>query len=730
MGKAIKKIAGLAIGSALSAITGGKGVPLAFSWSSFAISLILGGLSYALTPKEKKPSFDASSLNNIGNSTTAVRQSNMTRQNVYGHTRVTRGYAHMQSTGLNGTLHMILILCQGELRAINEIWVNDYVIPQDWIDSEGNITQGRYAGFMTIRKHLGGQYQEADSKAVTNMEGWTTDHRLQGISYLYITMTKNQDVYPTGVPNISAIVEGKALYDPRVDDNVWSTNIALYANDFLKNSEYGFSAFDDDIDNVNVSAQANICDEIVDTEALPTVATSVNDTTDIITLSGDVLLYQFGDRVNVSSTGTLPGGLSSSDDYYIIPYQVSGTPRIMLANSLTNSMNKSQVDITSAGSGTLTITKTGEPRYHGGGVFDTEKNLSETMNDICSSMAGRAVCIGGFWTLLAGAWRSPDIELGIDDVRGNGISFKNSMSMSDSFNIVKGLFISSINQYQSSDYPSAQYLQFIEQDNNLESPKEINLPFTNRPTTAQRIAKIELFRGRQEIVFNSDFSLAGLQVQPGDTIELNIDRLGWANKFFELTEFSFDVANGNLITRMTVRETAQAIYDWSQGEAIDYDPAPNTNLPNPFLVQVPSGVSYNSRIADTSGGETLYIMQMMWDSHPDAFVQQFGDFELQFRKSADTEWLPSFFVDGTLTQSDLFTSQIGVPYDLRIRARNNLGVRSNWVTILGAIVGSSGGVGTTEDWETFTDPEVYYRDWGLYSEPIGSGDYEDWGYFT
>src|SRR5690606_34217248 len=118
-------------------------------------------------------------------------------------------------------------------RSINEIWVNDYVIPPDWIDVNGNITQGRYAGHMTIRKHLGGAFQDADSVAVANMAAWTFNHRLQGTAYLYITMKKNQDVYPTGVPNISAIVEGPTLYDPRISANRWSTNIALYANDFL-----------------------------------------------------------------------------------------------------------------------------------------------------------------------------------------------------------------------------------------------------------------------------------------------------------------------------------------------------------------------------------------------------------------------------------------------------------------------------------------------------------------
>lgn len=718
--------AGIVVGAIASGVASGIALGVGFSLTAFAGSLVLGAISYALTPKPKTPAFTP----DVQGSNVSVRQSDLTRQFVYGHTRVTRGYAHMQSTGLNGTMHMILILCEGELRAINEIWVNDYCIPPDWIDSDGAVTQGRYSGYMTIRKHLGGQFQEADPVAVANMATWTTNHRLQGIAYLYITMEKDQDVYPTGIPNFTAIVEGPSPYDPREGENTWSTNIALYNRDFITNQRYGFSASEEDVDDVNIAAQANICDEIVDTENQNAEVVSINTTTNIITLDGDLLKYQFGDRVTISSTGDIPGGLSDEEEYYVIPYQIKTTPRIFLAASLEDSMSKVPVDITSAGSGVITITKTGEPRYHGGGIFDSDAEPSRTLNDLASCMAGRAVCIGGFWSLLAGAWRSPSLTLGLGDVRGSALSFRNALSISDSFNEVKGLFLSSVTYYQPSDYPSAVYQQFIEDDGGILSPKEINLPFCNRPTTAQRIAKIELFRGRQGIAVDAYFSTKALQVQPGDTVNLSIPEYGWEPKVFEVTTFAFDVSDGNIVVKLNLRETAQAIYDWSQGEAIDFDPAPDTSLPSPFDVVAVTGVGYNSRIASTSGGQMIYIMQMVWDAHPDAFVREFGDFELQFKKSSDAEWLPSFFVDGTLTQSDLFTSQVGVSYDLRIRARNNLGVRSSWVTILGAAVGSSGGVGETRDWETFSDPEVFFEDWQTFSDPVGSGMTQDWGYFT
>lgn len=714
-------------GAVLAGVVAGSSVAagIGFSIFAFAGSLVLGGLSYALTPKPKKGSVVGSTEGN----TVALRQSDIVRKHVYGHTRIVSGYAHMMSTGVNGKLHIFVLLCEGRLRSINEIIVNDYVIPPDWIDDEGNVTQGRYAGKLIIRKHLGSATQTADSLAISNIPEWTTDHRLQGIGYFYAILTKDQDVYPTGLPNFSAIVEGGLLYDPRVNDEVWTTNVGIFSADYLINREYGYEVDNDNIDYTNISAQANICDEIVDIEPVSKNVASIDTATDIITLQGDILEFQFGDRVQVSSTGSMPTGLSVDTDYYVIPYQVNTTPRILLATSLDNSMAKIAIDIETEGS-SVVVTKTGEPRYHGSGIIETDVDLAENLNNIANSMAGRATQIAGFWTLLAGAWRTPDITYGISDLRGQGISFKTDLSMSESYNIVKGLFISPQNNYQPSDYPPARYQTFVDQDNGIEAAKEINLPFTTRPTTAQRIAKIELFRGRQGIIFTSDFTMKGLQNQPGDNVLFDLERLGWEEKPFEITEFTFDVADGSLVTRMTLRETAQEIFDWTSGEAITYDPAPNTTLPNPFFVQNVTGLAYNSRKVETRDGDEIFTLILKWNQHPDQFVTNFGFIEISFKESAETEWRPSFSVDGMQTQTDVVNASLNTLYDLRVRARNNLGVRSLWTTILEATVGYSGGITESIDYGSVADvaasDDLY--DYGSVEDAVESDNFYDWGY--
>jgi hypothetical protein len=63
--------------------------------------------------------------------------------------------------------------------------------------------------------------------------------------------------------------------------------------------------------------------------------------------------YTTGEKVRVSTTGTLPGGLAAATDYYVI--RVDAT-HIRLAENQDKSFDNDYIDITTAGSGTHTVT--------------------------------------------------------------------------------------------------------------------------------------------------------------------------------------------------------------------------------------------------------------------------------------------------------------------------------------------------------------------------------------
>lgn len=119
-----------------------------------------------------------------------------------------------------------------------------------------------------IRRFLGTADQLADADLVAESAGlWTSAHRARGICYLYVRLEYDQEVWASvGVPNISAVVRGKKVYDPRTSTTGWSDNAALCVADWLRSAE-GLRAAAGEVPDAEITAAANICDEEIDLDA-------------------------------------------------------------------------------------------------------------------------------------------------------------------------------------------------------------------------------------------------------------------------------------------------------------------------------------------------------------------------------------------------------------------------------------------------------------------------------
>lgn len=717
-------VAGLSTGVTASFLATGVYV---FNAGAFLLaaggSLLSSGASMLLSSgsKQKKAIADSTAT-----STQNVRQAVTTHKVVYGQRRVSGPIVYVGSSQQNLYVHLIVVLASHRVEAIDEVWFNDECIPNDALDANGNVTSGKFKDFARIRKVIGTSSQTADSLLVGEVPEWTVNHRLRGRAYLYVRLKFSQDIYSSGIPNISAVVKGKRVYDPRDSLTKFTCNPALIARDYLSNT---FEATGT-IDNDSVSAAANVCDEMVDTQLQTFSASSVSTTGNTLTLDGDRLELALGDRVQVASDGTLPGGLSAATDYYVIPYQFHGVPRIKLATTLDGAIAGTAIDLTTTGSGSITVTKNAEPRFHAAGYLDTGETLGNNMAEILSAMGGKAVFAGGQWRVYAATFQTPTVTLDENDLIGP-LQVQTKISRSDRFNKVKGVFASHINDWQNADYPPLTDDAAVANDGR-EIARDYDLPFTNRPYTAQRLSKIELKKAAQEIVVTAKFNLKALQVQAGETVMLTNARMGWVDKIFEVVEFRFalggDSDTPQLGVELTLRETAAEIYDWASSEESDIDPAPNSSLPSAFTVSAVTGLQFDSLPLSTTDGDTYYSIVLSWSEHPDAFVQFGGQFEIQYRETGDPEYLPSFFVDGSVLKANIAQASVGTQYDIRIRAVNNIGVRSNWQTITGAIAGTGGGVGSTEDWGAFTGAVSTTEDWGDFSS--GPATTEDWGAYS
>lgn len=169
------------------------------------------------------------------------------------------------ATDKNVALHMVIVLAAHEVEEIGTIYLDDKPLT---LDADGYATDSRWttpAGTLAVRvkKHLGSISQTADTTLATEVDKWTLNHRLRGLAYVYVRLLVNPTTFPTGIPNISAIVKGKKVYDPRTDTTSFSNNWALCVRDYLTNTEYGLGATDAEVDDTSIIAAANVCEEAV-----------------------------------------------------------------------------------------------------------------------------------------------------------------------------------------------------------------------------------------------------------------------------------------------------------------------------------------------------------------------------------------------------------------------------------------------------------------------------------
>lgn len=230
-------------------------------FTHFALSFALGGALNALTPKPKL------SGANKGYQVNA-RGSALDHQIIYGKMKTGGAIVFDGTTGVNNkNLHRVLAVAGHEVESFEEIYINDAKITN--LEANGNVKEvelpdgtlsDRYDGKVRINKHLGASDQLADSDLVSEVADWTNEHRLRGIAYLYVRLTFNADAFPNGVPEITTVVKGKKVYDPRTATTVWSDNPALCLRDYLTVSSYGLGEKPANVDDDLISTAADVCE--------------------------------------------------------------------------------------------------------------------------------------------------------------------------------------------------------------------------------------------------------------------------------------------------------------------------------------------------------------------------------------------------------------------------------------------------------------------------------------
>jgi len=273
-------------------------------------------------------------------------------------------------------------------------------------------------------------------------------------------------------------------------------------------------------------------------------------------------------------------------------------------------------DVSLSGGGT-------EKRYEINGVISLDRTPSDILGDMMTACAGTLFWGAGKWHLKVGEYVSPVKTLTLDDLRSE-INLQTKHSRRDNFNIVRGTFIDAENRYIQADYPEIRSDVFISDDSDVESALDLTLPFTTSSAMAQRLAKMTLYRGREQMTFTADFGLEAFEVECGDIISLTIDRYGWSSKEFEVVGWKFknDGDAGDLRVALTLRETSSAAFSWSAEEA-DIT-SNNSTLPDPRAGLAISNLAVSDQNTNiTSDGTHTVTASLAWDDVDSAYVSHY-----------------------------------------------------------------------------------------------------------
>lgn len=624
MGKKVgSAILGAVITAGIAWATGGASLMVSGSYfaagtigRAFLTTAVLGLLSGALAPKP-------SSTSQLSGRTVASRSPIASRKIAYGQIKTSGTIVFLESTGSdNKYLHQITTLAGHEISEVLSVYLGDTEEATNLADGVEVSATADLTNFADITAHFGATDQTADSNLVSRTS-WTTDHRLRGISYLYTRFKYDQDKYPNGVPNVSAIVRGKAVYDPRSETTGYSNNAALCILDYLTDTIYGLGATSAEIDYASFITAANICDENV-------------------------------------------------------PLDAGGT----------------------------------EKRYTINGLVDTNSTPSEILSQMASACAGTVYYSNGQWHLKAGAYITPVSTLTKDDFVGP-VSITTRVTNQSNFNAVKGVFVSPDDNWQPVDFPAITSSTFETEDGGEQRSIDMTMPFTTSSATAQRLAKISLYRNREQLTVTVSCKLTAFKYDIGDTLMINDERMGWTNKVFEVISWQYGGGDETPTVNISLKETSTAVYSWAATDesALTRN---NTTLPNALTVGAVRNLSVSQLTNILDDGAYQSGVLITWDKPLDGFVT---GYEVQWRRgSSDNDYgniadsatvtknygLVGGSIDLTydyglvsesLTEAETYFNSVLVTdqqfvinnvlttaYTIRVRAITSLGVRSVWET--------------------------------------------------
>lgn len=603
------------------------------------------------------------------------------RQLIYGKCRVGGTITHIQTSGTdNHLLSFVVVIAGHEVDGLEDVIVNDEFLTTTSsggfqvatnskftnTDNDNNFGSGRLLRF----KFIDGSQTAADSTVTSNSSLGSTD-KFIGCAYAFFQVVFDPEKFGGGLPNISFVVRGKKCFDPRDSSTSFTHNPALMVRDYLTDTTYGIKATSDEIlDTAALGgfiSAANTCDSSTTTTTATTAAAASNATVVRVTSALSNNLISVGDLV----TGT----------------GISGTVKVVRRRILPNGSGQQNITLDTAvsvGSGvTLSF---GQPEYVADGFTNFSGTGESILTGILSSCSGKLSFVNGKFVMFAGATVTADMNIGDDDVFAP-FKITTKSNGAENYNTAKAVYVDSNAGYQPTDTPvftSATHLANDtptgESSANYRNMLEMQLPFTNSVTNAQRLVKQNLLYSRQDTMISTIVPIRYMQLQPHDYVTVTNSRLGYTNKLFEVMSLAIEPQTSDdnvmLACNIALKEIDASVYNFLSSDYINPEDIGIEDETGDLSLDPPSNLALTSQIE--SEGQTFKVnVQAAWTNLVSDRVQ---GTEVQYKKSTDSEYTGDITVGKGVSKAIIPNLVIGNTYNVRVRHFDSNGINSAYTS--------------------------------------------------
>lgn len=449
--------------------------------------------------------------------------------------------------------------------------------------------------------HHGATSQTADPMLRASVASeWTTAHKLNGITYIAASYEYDTKAMFKSVPQLTVVVKGQKVYDPRLDSTVtggsgsqdlsdpstyaWNDNAACCFLNYITNDEYGKGLTSSDLDLESFRVAAVLTDTLVDTPdfngSYASTTWSASDGSNQVTFSNESewSKYKLGDALFLKdSSGNLIIDEKTITDIQRNAFYGQTQQNIIIID------DEFDNDYDDEGGTSLVKSK----RFHCNGVIDTNKNVMENAKELLGNMRGIFNYVDGKYELLIEDTGSSEFTV-TDDHIIDGISIDYGNKDNRANKVVVEFFngAQGYEQDTATIYHNNSTSTYKDDDGGEELEVKVSAPLAVSPYVAWNMGKAVLARSRYQTSINFMATPELYKVNVGSIITVTYAGLGLSSKLFRIETMDLE-ANGLIAVRAIEYID---IYTW-EIPPVESVP-PKSDPPTGFELVVPTGLSF------------------------------------------------------------------------------------------------------------------------------------------